>query len=604
MIKIFWQNEKGFTLLEALLSILILGLIVASLAPVLVFSAQSSEYSRAKTAAINLANKKLEEIRALPFNEIGTQGGNPAGNIPLTETVTMGKYTFKVETFINWIEEGGCLSGTNADWDYKQIRISVTALRGFFNQNKQPLKIEISSLIARDAEQPALTGANLRVCVFRAWGAGLNPNTGEFDTNFIKPVSSIKVLASKGGNTTQVYTTSKGSALFLGMPAGTYQVDVDPSLVGMIVFPGSYPQNNITITDNSTRQLFAWVEEPCRLQLFLKDIDENPVSLNLPSAEKARLTLIHPYPQGHSQTWEFTSSSATGELLGHPFKNLWPVGEGFAGKYSWDRAEIKIPGYVLSGRNGENGAYDQDRDKPWEGDFSLPGTSKNLIIYLIKLFIPENPITSSPDWTNGNSTQINQNNEQLTDKGIAFIEVITNPEANPPEKMYLIKPAVFRTEHYSNELILSSGSPQYTAAEFLFNNKKLTISNNAELRLKSNIVTFFSELELTQQGQAASGKLTFNVITGNIPYNGSNVSITDPAGNLLIREAPDGSSIHDYRGYTGIPGQKYVEVYFYEDVKNSSGNIILEKGSYYLPDGFTLPDDAAKDPSAGGPLRR
>ncbi|SHG66440.1 prepilin-type N-terminal cleavage/methylation domain-containing protein [Thermosyntropha lipolytica DSM 11003] len=595
MFQILNRNEKGFTLLEVLLAILILGLIVASLAPVLVFSAQSSEYSRAKIAALNLANKKMEEIRALPFNEIGTEGGNPAGNIPFAETVTVGKYTFKVETFINWIEEGGCLSGNNADWDYKQVRIRVTALRGFFQQNKQPLKVEISSLIARDAEQPALTGANLRVCVFRIWGAGFNPDTGEFDVNFIKPVSSVKVLASQGGSTTQVYTTSKGSALFLGMPAGTYQVDVDPSLVGMIVFPGSYPQNNITITDNSTRQLFAWVEIPCRLQLFFKDIYENPLSLNL--TEKARLTLIHPHPAGYRQSWEFTSSSASGELLGHPFKDLWPVGEGFTGKYSWDRAEIKIPGYVLSGRNGENGAYDQDRNEPWGGEFSRPGTVKRLTFYLVKLFFPENPVLPA-GWTEDNEIRENPDN-----KGIAFIEVIIDPEADPPSKMYLIQPAVFRTNN-GDELILSSGSPQYTAAEFLFNNQKLTISSNAELKLKGNIITFLSAIELRKEGQDASGKITFNAITGNIHYNGSYVSITDPSGNLLIKEAPDGSAVQDYRGYTGIPGQKYVEVYFYEDVKDSSGKIILEKGAYYLPDGFTLPDDAGKEPSAGGPLRR
>lgn len=597
----YLNNKKGLTLLEVLLAVLILGIIVVSLAPLLVFSSHSAEYNRAKTEATNLANKKMEEIRALSFNEIGTLGGNPAGNIPQEETVKIGRYTFKIETFINWIEEGGCLSGNNADWDYKQARIRVTC-PGFFYQGKQTVNVELSSLFSRDAEQPALTGANLRVCVFRAWGAGLNPNTGEFDVNFVKPVSGVKVTAKKDGSTAQVYTTSKGSALFLAMPAGNYEVDVDPSLRGMIIFPASYPQENIEITNNNTRQLFAWVEEPCSLRIFLKDLQENPIILNLGS--DAVLQLIHPYPAGFKQDHKFKTSAPDGEILNHPFKNLWPVGTGFAGRYNFSTENQDIPGYVLSGKNGENGAWDQDKNQPWEGDFTAPGTFKKLSIYLIKLPEPYNPIFSPSAWTNGNSTQIKQNNYQLADWGIAFTELTIDPEANPPLKMYILKPAIFKTEHNSNELTLSSGSPQYTAAELLFSNKKLTISNHAELRLKSNIISFLGSIELQKQGQSPPGKLTFNVITSPIPYQNTYVSITDENGKLAIIEAYNGSEIRDCKGNPGIAGIKYGEVYFYHDVKDSQENIILKKGAYYFPDGFTLPDDAGKLPSQGGPLQR
>lgn len=605
-------RQKGFTLLEVLLSVLILGIIIVSLAPILVFSSHSSEYNRAKTIATNLANRKMEEIRALPFNEIGTIGGNPPGNIPQEESVKIGRYTFKVQTFINWIEEGGCLSGNNADWDYKQVRIKVTC-PGFFYQGKQAVNIELSSLFSRDAEQPALTGANLRVCVFKAWGAGLNPSTGEFDVNLIKPVSGIKVVAKKDGSLTQVYTTSKGSALFLAMPEGKYEVDIDPSMRNMIIFPGSYPQKDIQISNNSTRQLFAWVEEPCSLKIFLKDLQDNPVVLGLDSGLKGLLKLNYPYPEKATEPdkdYLFSSSSSNGEISGHPFYNLWPVGEGFAGRYQFKWADSKnspdkdpgIPGYVPAGKNGDYGAWDEVKNRPWEGDFSAPGTVKKLIIYLVKIPQITNPLSAAAlSWING--TIINANPSSLSNKGIAFIEVTLDPEAEPPLTMYVLKPCILAASNQDSTLELLSGSPLYTASSIAFANK-IVVRANAQLGLRSNTAVFNNAVELEKVGNS-SGRLVFKIIDSNIPYNGKEVSIKDENGQLVIKKAYDGQEITDYKGNHGLPGIKYGEAYFYKDVRyHNSENVILKKGAYYLPDGFTLPDDADKPPSEGGPLRR
>lgn len=606
----YFGNCQGFTLLEVLLSVLILGIIVASLAPILVFSSHSSEYNRAKALATNLANKKMEEIRALPFNEIGTAGGNPAGSIPQEETVKIGRYTFKVETFINWIEEGGCLSGNNADWDYKQVRIRVTC-PGFFYQGKQSVNVELSSLFSRDAEQPALTGANLRVCVFRAWGAGLNPNTGQFDVNFIKPVSGVKVTA-KNGSTAQVYTTGKGSALFLGMTAGNYEVNVDPTMRGMIIFPGSFPQKDIEITNNNTRQLFAWVEEPCRLRIFLQDIAGHPVVFT-PGSGTGNIRLCYPYPEKPAEpekNYLFTSSLSTGEVLNHPFQSLWPVGEGFAGRYrfKWEDDPYNpdndpgISGYVPAGKNGEYGAWDEMRGRSWEGDFTAPGTEKRLVIFLIPIPEIAAPLSAaSLSWLQGNS--INSFPLSLTNKGIAFVEVVIDPQAEPPLTMYVLKPCIFRGSSANIPIELSSGTPGYTASAFVFDHKEIVINPGAQLKLKGNTTVFYGTLKLEKQA-TDSGKIVFNIIESNIPYNGKPVSIRDENGQLVIEEALDGMEIRDYLGNPGKAGVKYGEAYFYKDVRDDSGNIILNKGAYYLPDGFTLPDDAAKRPSEGGPLRR
>jgi prepilin-type N-terminal cleavage/methylation domain-containing protein len=64
------SREQGVTLVELLITIIIAGIVFAALVPVFVNAAQSSARDNARTAALGVAQDKLERIRGLPYGDI------------------------------------------------------------------------------------------------------------------------------------------------------------------------------------------------------------------------------------------------------------------------------------------------------------------------------------------------------------------------------------------------------------------------------------------------------------------------------------------------------------------------------------------------------
>jgi Tfp pilus assembly protein PilV len=84
-------NEKGITLLEVLVAIVILAFGVLGLAPMIVISIYGNSYSNQVTVADAIAQDRLEEIKT--WSEV-----NP---IPYSQTVNNIRGTFTRETLIN-----------------------------------------------------------------------------------------------------------------------------------------------------------------------------------------------------------------------------------------------------------------------------------------------------------------------------------------------------------------------------------------------------------------------------------------------------------------------------------------------------------------------
>lgn len=115
--KVINKKSKGFTLIEIIvtLGLAVLGLL--AITQLFRFYLQTVADEKFRVTAAVLANQKIETIRNLPYDDIGTIGGIPPGNLVQEEKITKNGKSFTVKTEVIYIDDpfDGTISsaGTN-----------------------------------------------------------------------------------------------------------------------------------------------------------------------------------------------------------------------------------------------------------------------------------------------------------------------------------------------------------------------------------------------------------------------------------------------------------------------------------------------------------
>lgn len=210
-----YKNSRGMTLVELLIAIAVLMLVFGGL--MVVFQAITSIVGSSKfqAGAVSLATSRLEYIRSLPYDDVGTVSGIPNGSIPQVRTTALNGITYTERVLIEYIDApedgtgGSDMNGIVAD--YKLVKVEYSWL------DKGDLKTIslISNIIPRGIETTA-GGGTLTVNVF---DADVLPVSG----------ASVRVYNDTGTSTidTTRYTNVDGVAMFSGAPAlSGYEITV------------------------------------------------------------------------------------------------------------------------------------------------------------------------------------------------------------------------------------------------------------------------------------------------------------------------------------------------------------------------------------------
>lgn len=120
-------NTRGFSLIETLVGVSLMLLIFVSIFGMIQLGMRLVAQSKSRVIATALANQKIELVRNLSYDKVGTIGGIPNGSILETEILIRNKITYTVKTTIAYVDDpfDNTFPNDPLAWDYKRVKVKV-----------------------------------------------------------------------------------------------------------------------------------------------------------------------------------------------------------------------------------------------------------------------------------------------------------------------------------------------------------------------------------------------------------------------------------------------------------------------------------------------
>src|SRR3989338_10968400 len=99
------SKRRGFNLIEAVVGTAILLVFALSLYGLMVGALKMINDDQNRTVALGIARKKIELIKNLPYDSVGTVGGIPSGTILQSETETLNSVLYTIHTNIKYVDD-------------------------------------------------------------------------------------------------------------------------------------------------------------------------------------------------------------------------------------------------------------------------------------------------------------------------------------------------------------------------------------------------------------------------------------------------------------------------------------------------------------------
>ncbi len=192
------KNKKGFSYLEIIIGIAIFGIIIHAFFTLITTTYRFIGLSRSQATARALSNQQIETIRNLPYDQVGTQGGIPAGPILQTQTRIINNQTYTIKTSIIYIDDpfDGTVPSDLLPTDYKKIRVKTTWNGPFTNSEGITL---LTNIVPKGVES-IVGGGTLAILVFDSTGQPIPQADIIIKTTTTSPPIDLNLFTDNDGN--------------------------------------------------------------------------------------------------------------------------------------------------------------------------------------------------------------------------------------------------------------------------------------------------------------------------------------------------------------------------------------------------------------------
>lgn len=208
-------GQKGTSLLDTVFGTALLLIVFVGLYGAFQLTLELVQSSKSKTGALALASERMEYVRSLGYDDVGTVGGIPAGVLVEEETETLNGIEYARRTFVQYVDASqDGLGGSDSNGittDYKVVKVNIEwdfrgESRSFFL---------VTNIVPQGMETVS-GGGTLRITVLNSLGSPVTSAQVNLVNNNVVPAVSLST-----------FTNTSGIVEFPGAPsANSYEVTV------------------------------------------------------------------------------------------------------------------------------------------------------------------------------------------------------------------------------------------------------------------------------------------------------------------------------------------------------------------------------------------
>jgi len=310
------SSQKGFTLIELIIAIVVLGFLIAGTMALLAGLFVSAAFIKKQAIAMTLATDQMEYLKSLPYDNLAVQGGSIVSNsyIPATSTQTIDGYTYTITTSVSYVDDAydGCGSyptqaleqiycrnypppsgaptlDTNP-MDYKDLNVRV------YDKTNDLLAQVDTQVSGRVAETASTTGAMFVKVIDNNGNPVENANVQITDSN-VSPAINLNDL-----------TDQNGMAIFYDLTPDNsgYHYNITASLAGYSTLTTIVPSGSLQ--PNYPNQN-AFAQQSSLVTLTIKPMGTDSLIIQTTNTSGAALAGVKVYVKGGYK--KYTSSSDT-----------------------------------------------------------------------------------------------------------------------------------------------------------------------------------------------------------------------------------------------------------------------------------------------------
>jgi hypothetical protein len=257
------STVRGVSLIEVIVGVSVMVMVFGAFFASFSSLFELTERNRIRTDALFLANERIEMLRALPYDSVGTVGGIPSGSMPQNETIVYDNNSFNRRTFIQYVDDpaDGIDAADTLTADYKRIKVEVST---DFRHVTQTFSM-VTTVAPRSQE--SLIGAGvLRINVIDA----------DNDPLIAATVHILNTTVATSVDIT-TFTNVNGTVSFPGAWAGPgYEVTVGKAgyssaqtYTATVANPNPSP-SPLTVAANSTTEVYFKIDRLSTIALFAR----------------------------------------------------------------------------------------------------------------------------------------------------------------------------------------------------------------------------------------------------------------------------------------------------------------------------------------------